>query len=174
MNFFPRKESKPAPFRDAIPLTVLTVASLLWTAGTMAAPFLAASGHPLAALAAKWIYAPFCHQQLSRSLSLFGFPVSVCHRCLAIYVSFTLVLLLSGMLVRGRGFSRLALLCFLLPMLSDFLFDVAGLWTNTPVTRMASGVVAGIGLAYFLVPAMRELGREMRDRRLCSTVTQGN
>jgi uncharacterized membrane protein len=174
MIFFPRKESKTGSIRSALPETALALLALAFTGGTLAAPLLASRGHLVSAFFARWLYSPFCHQELTRSLFLSGFPVSVCHRCLAIYATFTVVLLFSRALVRGEGFSRLALLAFLLPMLLDVGLDLAGALANTPATRMATGVAAGVGLAYFLVPAMRELGRAIRDRRVCSTVTQGH
>lgn len=174
MSFFPRKESRPRTVGATFPETALAALALVWTAGTLAAPLLAAGGHAASAFAARWIYSPFCHQEMARSCSLEGFPLSVCHRCLAIYAAFTMVLLLSRVLVRGEGFSRVALLLFLVPMLLDVGLDLVGAHANTPLTRVATGIVAGVGLAYFLVPALRELGREMRDRRVCSTVTQGH
>ena len=52
----------------------------------MMAPYLAASGYSLAALAIFWFFSPVCHQDPARSFWIFGAPVAVCARCLGIYL----------------------------------------------------------------------------------------
>jgi uncharacterized membrane protein len=50
------------------------------------APYLAAAGYSLTALAIAWFFSPVCHQDPARSLWLVGAPVAVCARCLGIYL----------------------------------------------------------------------------------------
>ncbi|MCB2205335.1 DUF2085 domain-containing protein [bacterium] len=138
---------------------VLLAAALLWTLGIFVAPALHASGNDAGALISRLFYAPVCHQQVERSFAVFSWPLSVCHRCSAIYVAFTLVLLAFPFLRRFPFFvslplSRLAI--FILPMLLDYVLDVLGLWNNSGISRAISGSVAGAGLAIFVLPAWME------------------
>ncbi|MBL0176168.1 MAG: DUF2085 domain-containing protein [Ignavibacteria bacterium] len=151
------------------PVLALAAAAVLWTGGTLAAPLFAATGHPLAAAASRLLYAPLCHQDAARSFAILGVPLSVCHRCEAVYIAFTVTVLASFLPARARALSLPMLTLLLLPMLLDVAFDMLGLRTNTDVTRVATGALAGIGLALFIVPAARELGSELAARRACST-----
>lgn len=75
---------------------------MLLCGAMVAAPLLAAAGHP----AALGIYAGFslvCHQQAGRSWELAGFPLAVCVRCLGVYAG-----ALAG-IVFGAGFSGVGL-----------------------------------------------------------------
>ena len=139
---------------------ILLAAALLWNIGFFAAPLLHGAGHDEIAIFGRMIYAPVCHQDAARSFALFGWPLSVCHRCSAIYLSFTAMLLLFPLL-RHRPFfvslplSRLAI--FILPMLLDYVLDVFGLWSNSALSRAVSGSLAGTGLAVFTIPAWMEV-----------------
>ncbi len=139
---------------------LLLAAALSWNAGFFAAPLLHGAGYDEVAIFGRLFYAPVCHQDAARSFALFGWPLSVCHRCSAIYLSFTAVLLMYPFLRRRPFFvslplSRLAI--FILPMLLDYVLDVFGLWNNSALSRAVSGSIAGAGLALFTVPAWMEV-----------------
>lgn len=139
---------------------IFLAAALLWTGGFFLAPLLHAGGHDEIAIFGRLFYAPVCHQDAARSFYLEGWPLSVCHRCSSIYIAFTAVLAAYPWLRRFTFFvslplSRLAI--FIVPMLLDYMLDVAGVWTNGALSRSISGAVAGAGLAVFTVPAWMEL-----------------
>jgi uncharacterized membrane protein len=139
---------------------LLLLAALLWSGGFFTAPLLHAAGHDELAIFSRMFYAPVCHQEAARSYALFDWPLSVCHRCSAIYLSFTAVLLFYPALRRFSFFhslplSRLAI--FILPMVLDYVLDVLGLWSNGAMSRTISGIVAGSGLAVFTIPAWMEV-----------------
>lgn len=93
--------------------------------------------------------------------------MSVCQRCSSIYAAFTLTVLFFPLLRYTRFFHSLALprlAIFILPMLLDYLLDVAGAWNNSPVSRAISGGIAGAGLACFVVPAWMELWTSRKRR----------
>ena len=139
---------------------VLLGIALLWTVGIAAAPLLHQGGCGREAVFARWFFSPICHQDVARSFALFDWPLSVCQRCSAIYSAFTLTVLAFPWLRRLRFFHTLALprlAIFILPMLLDYMLDVAGVWNNSPVSRAVSGSIAGAGLACFVVPAWMEL-----------------
>ncbi len=146
---------------------VLLTVSLAWTAGLFLAPLFHHLGNDTAAILGRVFYAPICHQDEARSFVLFGWPLSVCHRCSAIYLSFTAVVLLFPLIRRARIFHSLALpglAIFIVPMILDYVFDVLGVWNNSALSRGMSGMIAGAGLAVFIVPAWMELWTAKRRR----------
>jgi uncharacterized membrane protein len=146
---------------------LLTIPALLWTFGLFAAPMTHACGRDDVALLSRLLYSPVCHQDVSRSFHVDAWPMNVCHRCTGIYLAFTGVLLLFPLLRRlrvFRAFSFPMLLLFLLPMLLDYMLDVAGIWQNSAFSRVSSGILIGGGLALFTVPAWMELWTSRRNR----------
>lgn len=146
---------------------VLLIISLGWTAGIFLSPFLHHLGSDTAAIFGRVFYTPICHQDEARSFFLFGWPLSVCHRCASIYVAFTVVVLLFPVIRRARIFHSLALpglAVFIVPMILDYVFDVLGIWSNSALSRGISGMIAGAGLAVFTVPAWMELWPGTRSR----------
>ncbi len=100
-------------------------------------------------------FSPVCHQDPSRTLHIFHTALPVCERCSGIYFAFYLTLITYPFFRRrySQRFSEKMLIPLLVPMLFDYFFDVAGLWTNTTLSRVMSGSAAGIGLALITIPA---------------------
>jgi uncharacterized membrane protein len=151
---------------------LLAALSLLWTAGLFAAPFAHGAGWDEGAILGRMFYSPVCHQDSARSLLLWGWPLSACHRCTGIYLSFTAMLLVFPFLRGLRffdsfSFRRLAIL--MLPLLLDYMLDVMGVWQNSPLSRSISGIAAGAGLALFTVPAWMEFWKFPRGGRILQT-----
>jgi uncharacterized membrane protein len=141
--------------------------STLWTAGLLAAPVAHAGGCDETAILTRLFFSPICHQDVTRSFLLWNWPMSVCHRCTGIYLSFTIVVSVFPWLRRLRLFHSLSLrrlAILLLPLLLDYILDVAGVWRNSPSSRFVSGLVAGTGLALFTLPAWMEFWTEWRNR----------
>lgn len=151
---------------------VLTTLAVLWTAGLFAASAAHGAHWDEAAILTRWFYSPVCHQDTARSFMLWDWPMSVCHRCSGIYVSFTAVLLLFPLLRGLRifdsfSFRRLAIL--MLPLLLDYMLDVLGVWQNSPLSRSLSGLVAGAALALFTMPAWMEFWLQWRGDSILQT-----
>jgi uncharacterized membrane protein len=146
---------------------VITVLAALWTAGLFISPIAHASGHDQTAILSRLFYTPICHQDVTRSFILWSWPLSVCHRCAGIYLSFTITLFVFPWLRRLQlfhSFSLPRLVIFMLPLLLDYVFDVAGFWQNSPSSRAISGLAAGTGLALFTVPAWMDAWSTLRSR----------
>jgi len=117
----------------------LLVACLAWLALVFAPSFAPAYGDLL-----RWLLHPVCHQIPARSFEFLGETLGACHRCMGLYVGFTLgVLLWPGM---RRAAARLAanprwVVAFFVPLAIDWLVD------NTPVSRFATGVLASFPVA---------------------------
>lgn len=104
------------------------------------------------------VFAPACHQIAERSFAVDGVSLAICHRCTGIY---------GGMLASALAFvvlwryervwdrqARLLLLGACVPALLDWGLHVAGLWYNTPGTRVATGLVAGLVVGLYFARAL--------------------
>ena len=104
-------------------------------------------------------FALVCHQIPERSPHLHEVALAVCHRCYGIYWGLSIGVVLQGALRRWNGrldvrlerYARYLILIALVPPSLDWLADVAGLWANTPLSRLLTGgffgLVAGVLLA---------------------------
>jgi uncharacterized membrane protein len=163
----PRSVSPPPALSALTPM--LAIGSLLWTGGVFLSPLLLTHGHETAGVLARVFYGPVCHQVVARSFSCWGAPLAVCQRCVSIYATFTLtVMVWMARAYTGRGWRRFSLsaaVVFLLPMLMDYVCDVLGIWHNSPISRAVSGAAAGTGLGLLLAPAWNEAVAQLRAWR---------
>lgn len=95
-----------------------------------------------------------CHQDPSRSYSIQGESMAVCSRCLGIYGSFALMVLLMPLIshfftVINHLLLKLILATIVLNLV-DVLFNALGIWTNTLHSRFLLGALFGGSLALFL------------------------
>ncbi len=136
---------KPRPL-----VLALSLAALLFFAGTLAVPLLESAGFGWARVT-RLCYAPLCHQRAERSLEVGRSTQAVCARCCGLYLGGVVGLLagagpLLGRLPRPRWLGFWAI-----PTLIDALLALAGLpnLANVPRLLLAVplGVVAGLSLA---------------------------
>lgn len=99
-----------------------------------------------------------CHQMPERSASIGGVPLALCHRCTGIYAGFTLGLVAGPLAVPAfvaavkRVFARVppkhralsVLVASGVPTLTDWALGASGIWLNTPVSRVATGLFLGL------------------------------
>ena len=108
------------------------------------------------------VFSTICHQIPERSPAVDGVHLAACHRCYGVYMGL-FAAPLAGLALRryapilDRG-ARLVVLASLSPLAIDWLLGIAGLWHNTPVTRMTTGALFGLvaGLLLTLALAVRK------------------
>lgn len=116
------------------------------------------------------IFSFVCHQLPHRSPHVDGVQLAVCHRCMGIYWALPVSALVFGV-SRGRllekGFNFLKnkknitlVLLAGLPAGIDWLGDVIGFWTNTPVSRTVTGAFFGLVAGYVLAEGISDIVRE--------------
>lgn len=100
-----------------------------------------------------------CHQLPGRSPSIDGVQLAVCHRCLGIYVGLPIASL-GYLALKGRTLDRrlapLILGLSLVPMIIDWGGEVIGVFSNTPGSRIATGLVFGLVAGLFFVTSLAQ------------------
>jgi uncharacterized membrane protein len=137
---------------------LVVIGAACWCSAIILAPLLVASGGilPMIGQGLYQFFHPICHQLDGRTLHLMGKPLAVCSRCSSLYGAFFLGALLYPFL---RGLHppvlphRLVLLAAAVPMLLDVTAGMIGLHAVTNETRVLSGVLLGIVMPFFLIPA---------------------
>ena len=106
-------------------------------------------------------FSTVCHQIPERSFAVDGMALAVCHRCYGIYWGLPLAIL--GFLALARWdavlwkHSRSIIPLALVPTSLDWLLGVLGVWPNTPLSRLATGVLLGLVAGYYLARAMGQV-----------------
>ena len=106
-------------------------------------------------------FAPFCHQMPGRSLYIEGVQLAVGHRCYGLYGGVLLGALLFPLAPRGLFHGRrpgLLLVACGLPAAVDWsVTAVLGLWENTPLSRVATGLLFGAAAGLLLARALTQV-----------------
>jgi uncharacterized membrane protein len=125
-----------------------------------AAPLLVSQHHALPAAIFYLSFSSVCHQIPERCFSLLGYPWAVCHRCSGIYFGLWIGALFYPALpeiLRHRFMRRSWLLGALVFLALDTGLPLMGLWTNTPLTRVTSGIVFGSLSSVLLITGGAEI-----------------
>ncbi len=134
----------------------------------VSAPILAAHTYTTAAGFIYFLFSPICHQLPARSFIFAGHPMAVCHRCTGIYTGLFLISFThpNNFSPLGSHIShRMFVLCGSAPILLDAILPYAGIWTNTPLSRAATGFIFGAMVSALLVPGISEFLHEAPWRR---------
>jgi uncharacterized membrane protein len=140
----------------------------LWAALILIAPLAKING--LMAISAP-LYTFFnfiCHQIPERSFHIAGEPFGVCSRCSGVYFG-----LFAGFAVYPlwrrieeiEPLARFWLFLSLIPIGVDWSLTILGIWENTQLSRLLTGLILGVACATYIIPALIEIGRNMTIRR---------
>ena len=147
---------------QTIPIVISASLLLFWggvCAAFVSAPLLEACGHFFAGGMFRAIFSLICHQDPARSFALFGHPWAICHRCSGIYFGlflFSAFPLGWSAVMDVPGHRRAWVVATTTPLLLDALLPLAGLWGNTPASRLVTGMIFGFMLSSLLTTALAE------------------
>jgi uncharacterized membrane protein len=142
--------------RGAVLATVLL--ALVFLAGIFVVPAIEARGVPGANLP-RLLYAPLCHQNPSRSLTLDAHPLTVCSRCTGLYLGGAAGLLVALAYVFGRRKAPRPfwLAVAIAPTIVDAVLPRFGLPALSNVPRLLLAVPAGLLAGVFLAIGIYDL-----------------
>lgn len=155
---------------QAIRVWLATVAVvLIWVALIVGAPVLLSNGFSNISSPLYTFFSYICHQMPDRSLHLAGHEMAVCSRCFGVYFG-----LMAGILIyplwrpidQIEPIPRFWLFLSLIPITIDWSLTMFGIWENTHVSRLLTGLILGLACATFIVPALIEIVRNLSNRRL--------
>ena len=126
----------------------------VWILGIFAAPLFYSRGDAGAQLI-YGIFGRVCHQLPGRSLSVYGFPLAVCARCSAIYMTGWLLLLYYQFRSDVRLLPVSVYLVLSSPMIIDFLFEKFSLYQDLILLRIITGALFGIAIFHLLVVSLQ-------------------
>ena len=136
------------------------------------APLAQSSGHEAIGFTIYRAFSYLCHQLPERSFYLAGHQFAVCARCTGLYVGFaaaSLVYPLFRSLKRTDTPARRWLLLAAAPMVIDVGLDMLGIWKNTHLSRLMTGLLLGSVAAIYVIPGLIDLlnfdWRRFRMRR---------
>ena len=172
----PRHNTFPSTSRHATTAWLVwagvTSFALLLIGSIFAAPLALDTNHTSVAFTTYHAFSYVCHQLPLRSFHLAGHPLAVCARCTGLYAGFAgaaLIYPLVRSIKRTDTPSRLWLLLAIAPMAIDLGLDFLGLWQNTHLSRLATGLLLGCTAAFFVIPGLVDLlnfdWRSLRRRR---------
>ncbi len=97
-------------------------------------------------------FSGLCHQQPHRSFWVNGQPMAVCSRCFGIYSGFFIGLLAGPFLDKmiPKSFLKKLLLVTVILNIVDVVGNIAGLWSNTLLSRLALGFLMAISAGLLL------------------------
>jgi len=136
-----------------------TAAFLVIAAGTLLAPWLASRNSGLA-LNLYRFYGHICHQNPSRTFALFGHPLAACGRCLGIYVGCVagcLAFLFFRNLFQVRIPRPWTFVLMSFPLAVDVLANLLQIWDLGNWFRLATGVLWGFILPFYLLAGLADL-----------------
>lgn len=168
-NYKPRKLSESLRKRAFLFWTAALLAAGIWVAAFVLTPVAAANGMDGFAAPAYDLFGYVCHQLPSRSFHLLGHKFAVCSRCTGVYFGLLLGLLAYPLFRRideTEPLPRFWLILAMIPMAVDFSLTFFGIWENTHLTRVTSGLILGAACAVFIVPALAELAEILVRKRL--------
>ena len=138
----------------------LLIACLGWLTLVAWPPLATAFGWPAASLP-RWLLHPICHQLPTRTPHLFDEPLAACHRCMGLYLGFT---------IGVAAWPRLpALACklvanprwvaaFLAPLAIDW-----ALFANTAASRFTTGALASFPVALLALLALADSNNKQNE-----------
>ena len=138
---------------------VMLAASAMPLVLALAAPYLAYAGQRQASDLAYNALFGFCHQRADRSFTLFDDKMGVCARCFGVYLGLFTGTVSWGLFWKKRSYPpNWILLAALTPLMLDGFTQLMGLRESINTMRLATGLLFGLVLPYYLVPAVMEIG----------------
>ena len=132
-------------------LLIIGLGLLIWLAGIIVTPMLAAAGMRKTAAFAYFFYKPVCHQITERSFLFNGFALAVCIRCFSFYLGGLFIVLYYIFRSKVRMWPILSYILLIAPVAVDIILEKLHLYSNFEDLRIVTGFLLGIALFQLLI-----------------------
>ncbi|HQZ95436.1 MAG TPA: DUF2085 domain-containing protein [Pyrinomonadaceae bacterium] len=140
----------------------------VWAFLIILAPLAKAYGFESIAASLNGFYHYICHRIPERSFHIAGEQFGVCSRCSGVYFG-----LFAGFAIYPlwrrideiEPLARFWLFLSMIPIAIDWSLTIFGIWENTQISRVITGLILGIACATYIVPAIVEITRNMTNKR---------
>ena len=115
------------------------------------------------------LFSPTCHQMPSRCFFVYGYPLTVCARCLGIYCGFllgTLVLPFFNGLSNTNVPKAKTFILLSLPIVSDAAGNFLGIWSSPNWIRLLTGILWGIALPFYFLAGLVDLLLRKKEKSI--------
>lgn len=139
----------------------------LWAFLIILAPIAKANGFAAIADQLYYFYHFICHRIPERSFHIAGESFGVCSRCSGVYFGLFLgfaVYPLWRRIDEIEPLARFWLFLSLVPIGIDWSLTIFGIWENTQLSRVATGLILGVACATYIVPALVEITRNLTQK----------
>jgi uncharacterized membrane protein len=136
--------------------------SIFWVLLIIAAPLAKANGIQSLSSPLYTFFGYICHQISVRSFHIEGEQFGVCARCFGVYFGLVMGFLVYPLwrrLDETEPIPRIWLFLSLVPIGIDWGLGVFGIWENTHLSRLITGMILGVSCATFIMPAVVEIAR---------------
>lgn len=143
----------------------------VWVSLILAAPLAKANGGVAISSPLYHFFSFICHQISDRSFYVEGEQFGVCSRCFGVYFGLLLgfaVYPLWRAVDEIEPLPRFWLFLSVIPISIDWSLTVFGIWENTHLSRLITGLILGFACATYIVPALVEITRNLTRRRFIS------
>lgn len=113
----------------------------------------------------RLLFKLFCHGIPHRCLYLWGVPMPICSRCVAIYCGLLISLLVWPLLPRvSEKAARMTMYVLAMPMAIDGLTQLTTLRESTNPLRIATGLIGGMGFVFWALTTVQTQSRQAAER----------
>jgi len=141
---------------------------LIWCLLILTAPFLASQQLKLQSGFIYLFFSKICHQHPDRSFFIWDKQLAVCVRCSGLYFGFLIGTLLFPVFRSFKNFNprrRYLFFIAVIPITIDLFLTIFRIWQNTFFSRFSTGLFLGTIVAFFVIPGICSLRREMKYTR---------
>lgn len=159
--YTPQKQIAAQKRQSVYAWSVIFSIAFIWIFLIASAPVAKAYGFSSYANSIYKFFSYLCHQIDGRSFHVDEYPLAVCARCFGFYGGFLLGIIVypfSRTLSDTNPLPRFWLFAAMIPMGIDWALTFFGIWENTHYSRLATGLILGAACAFFIVPAIVEIG----------------
>ena len=139
---------------------ILTIGALIWHILIILAPILKSTNLLFLNKLSEYFYflfEPVCHQILERSILIDSEPMAVCSRCFSIYLGSLSILVYALLKKETFKINLYTVSAFCLPALIDFVFGKFGVYNDSEITRILTGLPLGAGIMFLILFSLSDI-----------------